>query len=118
MAYFKIGDNDYSMYCNGLKVTKTASYRAQSNAAGNTVVDNANAKRLIEVGIIPLNDTVMQQLLTDVDNLEVYVSFRNPTTNELLEDVHCIIPTTEVDYYTIQVGKVSYKAFTLKFTEL
>ena len=118
MAYFKIGENDYSLYCNHLKVTKTASYRAQTNAAGNTVVDNANSKRIIEVGIIPLNDTVMKKLLTDVDNLEVYVSFRNPITNELAENVHCIIPTTAPEYYTIQVNKVMYKAFTLTFTEL
>ena len=106
------------MYVNELKVAKSATYRAQTNAAGNTVVDNANAKRNIEVGIIPLSDDVMQRLLTDVDNLEVYISFRNPVTNQLEENVHCIIPDTEPEYYTIRADKVMYKAFRLEFTEL
>lgn len=55
MAYFKIGDVDFSLYVNSLKVSKTANYSAQTNAAGDTVVDYINSKRTIEVGIIPLN---------------------------------------------------------------
>lgn len=63
MAYFKINGVDYSMYVKELKINKNVNYNAQTNAAGNTVVDFINAKRTIEVGIIPLNDSVMAQLL-------------------------------------------------------
>lgn len=118
MSYFKINNHDYSAYTSALKVTSTATYRAQTNAAGNTVVDNAKAKRVIEVGIIPIDDTVMQNLLTDVYSFQVELSFRDPNTNKLEENVICIIPKSEIEYYTIQADKVMYKEFTLTFTEL
>jgi hypothetical protein len=118
MAYFKINDTDYSMYVNELKVTKKANYNAQTNAAGNTVVDLINHKREIEVGIIPLDDAAMKKLSTAIDGFNVSLSFRNPTTGTLEENVNCIIPTHNIEYYTIQVNKVLYKAFSLKFNEL
>lgn len=118
MAYFKIGTNDYSDYVNELKIESNVTYRAQTNAAGNTVVDNANAKRSIEVGIIPLSAESMKSLMADVEKFEVNLSFLNPVTNVLEENVLCIIPTNMVEYYTIQVNKTSFKAFTLTFTEL
>lgn len=118
MAYFKIDGVDYSMYVNELKVNKSSNYNAQTNAAGNTVVDYINAKREIEVGIIPLNATVMAQLQEAIDAFNVSISFRNPKTNVLEEDVNCIIPDNGVEYYTIQADKVMYNAFTLTFTEL
>lgn len=118
MAYFKIGDKDYSNIVNALKVIKSANYNAQTNAAGDTVVDFINHKRTIEVGIIPLSDSSMAPLLADLNAFNVSISFRNPQTNVLEENVNCIIPGEEIDYYTIQVGKVSYNGMTLKFTEL
>lgn len=118
MAYFKIDGVDYSKYVNELKVDKNSVYNTQTNAAGNSVVDFINTKREIEVGIIPLNDTAMQQLQTAIDAFNVSISFRNPKTNALEEGVNCIIPKNSIEYYTIQVNKVMYKAFTLKFIEL
>lgn len=118
MAYFKIGEDDFSIYVNELKVNKTANYNAQTNAAGNTVVDYINSKRTIEVGIVPLNDTAMVRLQAAIDAFNVSISFRNPKTNELEENVNCIIPENGVEYYTIQANKVMYKALNLKFTEL
>lgn len=118
MAYFKIGSKDYSMYCNELNITSDANYTAQVNAAGNTVVDYINSKRTIEVGIIPLHSDVMAQILTDIAEFNVKISFRNPETNTLEENVDCIIPSSGIEYYTIQADKVMYKAFTLSFTEL
>lgn len=118
MAYFKINGKDYSKYVNALKVTKAATYTAQTNAAGGTVVDYIGSKRTIEVGIIPLDAAVMAALLADIDAFNISISFRNPTTNELEENVDCIIPSNAVEYYTIQANKVLYKAFTLKITEL
>lgn len=117
MAYFMIGDTDYSMYCNSLKIKKSVNYNAQTNAAGNTVVDYINSKRTIEVGIIPLNDAAMLKLQLALASFNVSISFRNPQTNDI-ETIDCIIPETEADFYTIQVGKVLYNAATLTFTEL
>lgn len=118
MAYFKIGNKDYSTIVNSLKITKSANYNAQTNAAGNTVVDLINHKRTIEVGIIPVSDSTMAPLLADLDAFNVSISFRNPQTNALEENVNCIIPGEEIEYYTIQVNNVSYKGITLKFQEL
>ena len=118
MSYFKINDNDYSAFVNELKVTKDVNYNAQVNAAGDTVVDYINSKRTIEVGIIPLDDATMVSLQNDLHNFNVSITFRNPQTNTLEENVNCIIPSNEIEYYTIQVNKVMYKAFTLTFTEL
>lgn len=118
MPYFKIGTTDYSGIVNSLKITKQHNYNAQTNAAGDTVVDYINSKRVIEVGIIPLDDTAMAQLQSSIDDFNVLISFRNPQTNLLEENVNCIIDSDEVEYYTIQVNKVRYNGCTLEFTEL
>ena len=116
MAYFKIGSTDFSNIVNELKVDRTSNYNSQTNAAGNTVVDYINTKRIIEVGIIPLDDTAMAELQTAINDFDVMISFRNPRTNQL-ETIFCIIPESGVEYYTIQANKVMYKAFKLKFIE-
>lgn len=118
MAYLKINNVDFSAYVNELNVVESVTYRAQTNAAGNTVVDNANAKRVIEVGIIPLDANIVKSILSEVAKFEVDISFMNPRTNSLESGVHCIIPTSNVEYYTIRADRVSLKAFKLKFTEL
>ena len=119
MTYFKINNNDYSLYINTLKINKANTYNAQTNAAGNTVVDYINAKRTIEVGIIPLDAVAMQLLQADIDSFSVSFTFINPITNTLEENVSCIIPSNAVDYYTIQAAdKTSFKAFSLQFIEL
>lgn len=117
MAYFYINDIDYSNCVNELKVDTEANYNAQTNAAGNTVVDYINTKRVVEVGIIPLNETTLANLTTAISQFNVAISFLNPNTNSI-EKINCIIPSSNVEYYTIQVGKVMSKAFTLQFIEL
>ena len=117
MAYFMINGIDYSHYVNELKVGSEANYNAQTNAAGDTVVDYINTKRIIEVGIIPLNQTTLANLTTAIDEFNVSITFLNPKTNSL-ESINCIIPSSNVEYYTIQAGKVMTKAFTLQFIEL
>ena len=116
MAYFKIGKTDFSNIVNELKIDKTSNYNSQTNAAGDTVVDYINTKRIIEVGIIPLDDTAMAELQTAINDFKVMISFRNPRTNQL-ETIFCIVPESGVEYYTIQANKVMYKAFKLKFIE-
>lgn len=116
MAYFKIGKTDFSNIVNELNINNTSNYNSQTNAAGNTVVDYINTKRIIEVGIIPLDDTDMAKLQTAINDFNVMISFRNPRTNQL-ETIFCIIPESGIEYYTIQANKVMYKAFKLKFIE-
>lgn len=118
MAYFKIGDVDFSGICNKLNVTTNVNYNAQTNAAGDTVVDYVGAKRTIDVGIIALNDADMLRVQQAISAFSVLLSFRDPRTNMLAENVPCIIPTNNADYYTIQSGNVRYNAMTLTFTEL
>ena len=118
MTYFKINDIDFSMYVNSLSVTKNHIYKSQVNAAGNTIVKKVNTKRVINVGIIPLNATVMKDLQAAIDNMTASISFQNPET-AALETISCMIPTNSVDYYTIRgINNTTFKAFTLQFEEL
>ena len=118
MAYFMINGTDFSKYVNQLNVSRSANYNAQTNAAGDTVVDYINHKRTIEVGIIPLDDEAMIALQNAIAELSVSISYRDPRTGEMAENVNCIIPEDEIEYYTIQAGKVMFNAFELEFIEL
>lgn len=118
MTYFKIGDVDFSMYVNELKVKKQHNYIAQTNAAGDSVVDYINSKRQIEVGIIPLSAETMIDLQIAINAFSVSISFFNPDTNTLEENVRCIIPSNNVEYYTIRADKTMFNAFSLVFEEL
>lgn len=118
MAYFKIGDVDFSPYVSGLKVSKSVLYNSQVNASGNTIVDYINSKRTIEVSIIPLDEVSMLKLQLAISAFNVSLSFLNPATNSLEENVKCIIPSDSVEYYTIQAKKTMFKAVNLTFTEL
>lgn len=118
MAYFKIGNTDFSGICNKLEVGTATKYNEQTNAAGNTVVDYINKKRVLTVGIRSTNDTEMIQLQQAIADFAVYVSFRDPKTNMLNENVLCIIPENSADYYTIQENNVRYNGLTLTIKEL
>lgn len=118
MTYFKINGTDFSNCVNALKVTSTANYNAQTNAAGDTVADFINRKRTIEVGIIPLDAAELTALMVAIDAFTVSVSFIDPRTGALAENVACIIPESGIDYYTIRADKTQSKAFSLQFIEL
>ena len=117
MAYVKINNIDVSMYVSGLKVSKAANYSAQTNAAGNTVVDYINHKKTIELTFIAVNDEAMRTIYSLLEDIQITLDYRSPATGEL-ERINCILPSTELEYYTIQASNVMYKAFTLTFTEL
>lgn len=117
MSYFKIGNKDFSSIVNELKINEKSNYSAQSNAAGNTVVDYINKKRTIEVGIIPATEADVKALLTALDSFNMTISYREPTTGTITT-CDCIIPDSNIEYYTIQANKVRLKAFKLKFIEL
>ena len=116
--FFAINGHNYSMYVNKLMVSKEHNYKSMTTAAGNTIVKYVNSKRTIEVGIIPLDDIAMMNILTDVDQFQVSISYRDPETNTLVENLKCIIPNHIVEYHMIQVGNVKYKAFSLQIKEL
>ena len=116
--YFMIDGYDFSNIVNELKVNKDFKYNSQTNAAGNTVVDLINSKRTIEVGIIPLSAEDMVMLQAYIDNFQVNLTFINPITGGIEDNTPCIIPSNNVDYYTIQADKVMTKAMKLKFIEL
>jgi hypothetical protein len=118
MAYFKINNIDFSMYVNKLKVAKEHIYKGMTNAAGNTLVKYVNTKRIIEVGIIPLDADAMKALQTEIDKFNVNITYLEPKTNTLVENVACIIPQSSVEYYTVQAANTSFKAFALEFKEL
>lgn len=116
--FFKINGNDYSMYVNKLMVTREHIYKSGINSSGTTWVKYQNSKARLEVGIIPLDAAAMAELLTDVDQFKVTVSYRDPRTNILVENLECMISDYRTEYHTIQVNKVMYKPFTLQITEL
>ena len=118
MSYFKINGLDFSMNVNQLDIDKMANYVSQTNAAGDTVVDYINSKRMITVGIIPLDAEQMVNLQAAISEISVNISFLNPTTNTIEENVLCLIPDNAVSYYTIQADKTLFNAFQLTFTEL
>lgn len=118
MSYFEINGIDLSQYINALNITKTHNYNAQTNAAGDSVVDYINSKRQFEVGIIALDAEAMKTIQSAIDSLGLTISFLNPKTNSLEENVNCILPSWGVEYYTIQADKTLFNAFTLTFTEL
>lgn len=117
MTYLKINNKDYSMYVNKLSVNNSHNYNAQTNAAGNSVVDYINSKRTIDIGIIPLDAATMSSLQADIGQLAATVSFLNPTTGAI-ETINCIIPENGVEYYTIQANKTLFNAFDIQFIEL
>lgn len=117
MTYLKINGNDYSLYVNKLKVAREHIYKGMTNAAGNLLVKYVNTKRIIEVGIIPLDDATMKRLMADINKFQVKLSFIEPETGALVENVACVIPQNSVEYYTIRSGNTSFKAFSLEFKE-
>lgn len=118
MEYLKINGVDFSDICASLDVKTNVNYNAQTNAAGGTVVDYVGAKRTITAGIISLSDTDMLKVQQAVSAFSVNLSFRDPRTNTIAENVPCIIPSYSAAYHTIQVNNVRYKATSLTFTEL
>lgn len=118
MTYFKINGVDFSMYVNKLKVAREHIYKGMTNASGNTLVKYVNTKRIIEVGIIPLDSAAMKTLQEEINKFKVTVSYLEPETGVLEENVACIIPQNSVDYYTVQAGNTTFKAFSLELKEL
>jgi len=117
MAYFKIYNpvtqvtTDYSQYVNKLSVTTNHKYTARENAIGNLLVKYITSKKNIQVGIIPLDASSLQTLMTDINSFEVSVTYLDPELNSTTT-IDCIIPANSIEYYTIRAGNTMTKAFT------
>lgn len=116
--YFAINGTDYSKYVNKLVVAKEHFYKGSTSPKGVGKAQYRYSKRVLEVGIIPLDSAVMAKLLTDIDQFSVTISYRDPKTNIMVENLRCIIPNNLVEYYTIQGNNVKYKAFSIQIQEL
>lgn len=117
--FFKIEDVNFSHIISKLNIEKQHNYKSQVSAGGATTVEYINSKRQIEIEVISLDDNAMAQLLSYLDLFSLKISFLNPKTKVLEEDVQVIVPTNKVEYYTIQHGnKVRFNALNIKFQEL
>jgi len=117
MAYFKINGVDYSRYVNKLNVQTNHIYNARTNASGNKSVKLINSKKIITVGIIPLDAEANKNLVAALNTFKMTVDFLDPATGQLGRAT-CIVPKNAIEYYTIQADKVQTKAYTLTFEEL
>ena len=70
------------------------------------------------VGFIPMDEATMKTLMTQIGQFNVTISYKEPESENELASVNCIMPNNSIDYYTIQVSKVLFKAFTITFEEL
>lgn len=119
MSYFlKINGIDFSMYVNKLIVGREHLYTSLNTASGGDLVKYKGSKYVLEVGFVPLDDTSMANLLSVLDEFNVTISFRDPKTNQIYENLVCIIPNHLVEYYTIRADKVSYKAFSVQILQV
>lgn len=116
--FFEMNDTDYSMYVNKLLIGTEHNYTSQKSPMGNEKITYLNSSKTIEVGIIPLDDEIMAEFLKDANGFYVTISYRDPQTNDMVEKLPCYIPNTLIEYHTIRVDKVLYKAFTLQIKEL
>lgn len=116
--YFAINGIDFSKYVNKLVVANEHFYKGSTSPKGAGKVKRKYSKRTLEVGIIPLDAIIMAKLLTEVNKFEVNISYRDPQTNIVVENMRCIIPNNLVEYYTIQGNNVKYRAFSLQIKEL
>lgn len=117
MANVEIDGVDVSKMVNGLSVEKAHQYNAQTNAAGDTVVDYINMKRTVAVGFRAMGADEMSELQALLEPFTVALSYRDPAT-DALEEINAIAPKIETDIYTTAGDNVIYNEFTVSFEEL
>lgn len=114
------GNQEFSRFVKSLKVATAATYTAQTNAAGNRVIDYINEKRTIEVGFRPMLVAQAAAILQEAQKFSCAISFYNPDTGDKAYNVACICPSREIDFYTFQdaADKRITNEFSLTFEEL
>lgn len=127
MTYFKINGHDYSQYVNKLQLGIIRNYKSRTTADGINRVQYKNTKHKIEVGFIMMDANVAKSILQDIESFEydsrlmshkIRISFLNPKTNTLVENLACFVGENVLDYYTIQDDNVKINPFSLTFTEI
>lgn len=119
MAYFKIGNTDFSEMVGGLQVSYKKNYNSKTNAAGNTVIDYMNTKRTITVNIVPSQAASVASLLTALNASQTLtITFQNPLEAGANTTATCFIAGQAIPYYTLSSRGNIVKGFTLTFQEL
>lgn len=111
-------NTDLSRYVNELVVETNHNHVSQINASGDMVVDRLSTKHTVTVGFIPLapDQIVNSGLAYALSSFQNTVQFKN-ADGEMVT-MNCILPSSQIEFYTIRDDKVQLKAFTLTFTEL
>lgn len=119
MAYFKIGNTDFSSLVSGLKVgyETLVSDKSGRNAAGDSVIDVINRKIKLYVTLRHTTKEEMNSFLNAIKPYVVSVSFLNPET-KALSTITTYTGTPEPEYYTIQDDMTIYKPMNINFIEL
>ena len=104
---------------NSITTTLTALYPAYNNEQDNNTLITSNPyinNALTDVLIAKNTFTNESEINLEFKHLFAKLTFH--VASSLEENINCIIPENNVEYYTIQINKVMYKAFTLKIIEL
>lgn len=115
--FFGVNGMDFSYYVSGLKVSTNTNYNAQTNAAGDTVVDYVNKKKVIDVTFIPLDVSTLKSILYYLKEFSITVDYLNPETNKV-EHIECISPSMSLEYHMLTNTRKFSKPFTMQFVEL
>ena len=116
MEYFKLNGVDFSRSVSSLEVNTIHNSKTRTNAAGNMNVKYINSKKVLTVGIIPLEAAVAKSLLYELNKFEVVVTYLEPET-QAMETIDCIVPSNNVKYYRIRADRTLMDAYTITFTE-
>jgi hypothetical protein len=118
MAYFKVGDTDFSNIVSGLKIgyETIVSDESGRNANGDTVMDIVNRKIKVYVELRHTTRAEMTKFLSTLGNYKVDVTFLNPKTNAM-KTIRAYTGTPEPEYYTLS-DKTLYKPMSINFIEL
>ena len=116
MEYLKINGIDFSKCVSSLEVNTVHNAKTRTNAAGNMNVKYINTKKVLNVGIIPLDSISSKSLLTELNKFEVEVEYLEPET-EALQTISCIVPSNNVKYYRILADKTMMDAYKVTFTQ-
>lgn len=115
---FKIGDNDYTSYIKNHKVEHQTVVKDEgTNARGDRTLTVLNKKANITVAFIPMNDTEMAALLTDLYSFVVTLTYWDARlTSTSTGTFVCSNPLSDI--YTMSNDEGLYNDIILTFKEL
>lgn len=117
MAYFKIGDTDFSSITSGLTVSYKHKFKERENALGNKTIDYITRKRIVSVEIIPITISQMNTLLGLLSSFSLSISVQEPGASAL-STLTARVDDYNISYYRIAGDKTLYNKISLTFQEL